>query len=66
MKIKSQIPETRSSNFELLRLVCMYQIFLHHFIVHGLKTAGYYGEDISWIGYSNSLLISGVNCFILI
>ena len=57
----------RESNFELLRLVCMFYILLHHFIVHGLKVAGYCGEEINIYGViCNSFLVIAVNCFILI
>jgi surface polysaccharide O-acyltransferase-like enzyme len=42
-------------------------ILFQHFIVHGLKIAGYWGEDISNIGVIlNSHFIIAVNCFILI
>jgi surface polysaccharide O-acyltransferase-like enzyme len=42
-------------------------ILFHHFIVHGLKIAGYWGEDISNIGVIlNSHFVIAVNCFILI
>ncbi len=59
--------KTRASNFELLRLVCMFYIVLHHFIVHGLKSAGYWGEAINiYSVISNSFIIVGVNCFVLI
>ncbi len=58
---------TRESNFELLRLVCMFYILLHHFIAHGLNSAGYWGGEIN-VGsvVCNSFLIIAVNCFILI
>lgn len=57
----------RESNFELLRLVCMFYILLHHFIVHGLKNAGYWGEDINiYSVLFNSFFVIAVNCFILI
>lgn len=57
----------RESNFELLRLVCMFYIVLHHFIVHGLKSSGYFGEDTDIVSvFFNSFTIIAVNCFILI
>ena len=58
----------RDSNIELLRLVCMFYILLHHFIVHGLKSAGYNsGEEINMYSiFFNSLFVIAVNCFILI
>ena len=58
----------RESNFELLRLVCMLFIILHHFIVHGLKTSGYPDESsVTFFGIAfNSLFVIAVNCFVLI
>jgi len=67
-KTITQIKPQRESNFELLRLVCMFFIILQHFIVHGLKTSGYPSEnDITFLGVAfNSLFVIAVNCFILI
>ncbi|MDR1778921.1 MAG: acyltransferase [Clostridiales Family XIII bacterium] len=57
----------RKSNMELLRLILMVFIVAHHFIVHGLKTAGYYGPDTTTMGLTvNSFVIVGVNGFVLI
>jgi surface polysaccharide O-acyltransferase-like enzyme len=66
--IVNDFPKTRASNFELLRLVCMFYILLHHFIVLGLKSAGYEAdENVSFFGVLfNSFFIIAVNCFILI
>lgn len=36
-KIMGQtLPKTRISNFEILRLVAMFIIITHHFVVHGI------------------------------
>lgn len=63
-----------NSSFELLRLVLMTIIVVHHSILHGLGFSGY-GLDKSVILNSHlipiaviidSLCICAVNCFILI
>ena len=76
--IRSQLHKTkmletkiRESNFELLRIVTMLFILLHHFLVHGLKTAGYthlYPHEQSTDSgiFLNSFFVIGVNVFILI
>lgn len=65
----------RESNIELLRLVVMAFIVLHHFIFHGLGQYRYlaFGEtpllsssQISYALVADSFLISAVNVFILI
>ena len=68
---------TRDSNLELLRIVAMMFIVLHHFIVHGFqldKLSGYHHsvfpvKNLTFaydLLVSNSLFIVGVNLFILI
>ncbi len=56
---------TRESNFELLRIVAMTFIVVHHFLIATGKVdyfhAGRYGGE-----FANSFLVCGVNCFILI
>lgn len=56
---------TRESNFELLRIVAMTFIVVHHFFIATGKVdyfhAGRYGGE-----FANSFLVCGVNCFILI
>lgn len=60
--------ENRQTNIELLRLLLMFMILMHHFLVHGLHTAGF-SED-----YDAELLATaldpfffvGVNCFVMI
>jgi peptidoglycan/LPS O-acetylase OafA/YrhL len=61
----------RNSNLELLRLVCMLYIVLHHFVAYGLKIAGYRHGDIidnaTPAGLiCNGFFVIGVNCFVLI
>jgi len=51
----------RESNFELLRLVCMFFVLLHHFICHGLV----YSSE-SYLVPLNGFFIIAVNCFVLI
>ena len=67
--------KSRQSNVELLRLVVMGMIVLHHFIFHGL---GVYrnlafgedplmnADDTRWALITDSFLICGVNVFVLI
>ncbi|NCC99247.1 MAG: acyltransferase [Bacteroidia bacterium] len=62
---------TRKSNFELLRIITMLFIVLHHFVVHGLRIAGYsrlYPEEHPTnVGFLlNSFFVIGVNVFVLI
>ena len=68
-----QKTKSRESNFELLRLVLMFMIIVHHGIVHGLKISSIAsGEELTnsistcLIGGGNCLLIIAVNVFILI
>lgn len=68
--------ESRDSSIELLRLVLMVMICMHHCIVHGLGLAGLsniFNYDIKILDEQmlitnifNSLCIPAVNCFILI
>ena len=71
LKCNSQL--IRQSNVELLRIVCMLMILVHHFITHGFYSIGmilgdYGGLDfISCFAITlNSFCYIGVNCFILI
>lgn len=68
-------PQQRESNIELLRLVIMAMIVLHHFIFHGLGVyrSIRFGElpilnefDTRMALFADSFLIYGVNVFILI
>jgi len=63
----------RDSNVELMRLVCMMMILVHHILCHGLFSVdcllGSDGEIDLFVGSAvvvNSLYYIGVNCFILI
>lgn len=61
----------RESQFELLRLVAIFFVILHHLVVKGADTAGYVTDyDIHTHGvigiFLNSTIVGGVNLFILI
>lgn len=69
--------KTRNSNLELLRLVLMVMIIVHHFIVHGLALSSIGCANVKLplaltpgqmpaAEILNAFCISGVNCFILI
>lgn len=38
---KKQIRKKRQSNFELLRIIAMFFIVIHHSLVHGILTSSY-------------------------
>lgn len=62
---------TRQSNFELLRIVCILGIILHHLIIKGASTCGYvtpynFNKDGIFGVILNSFIVGGVNCFVLI
>ena len=59
----------RDSNFELLRIICMVLIVIHHFSVHG----GYFTETQGTLPFNATLIDLfamggrlGVNIFVLI
>jgi len=60
----------RDSNIELLRIVCMLFIIIHHFIVHGIGYVGMSHDEIVDLDKTyllvNSFVIIAVDCFILI
>lgn len=66
----------RQSSFELLRLILMFGIIVHHSIVHGLGLSGLSNtiytpdyitpNDMPMMMFVNALCIPAVNCFILI
>jgi len=62
----------RESNLELLRLVCMFYIVVHHILIHALHQVAGYGTIINLSKYTiistilDSLLFVAVNSFILI
>lgn len=59
---------SRQSNIELLRIVCMLFITFHHFISHGMAWGTHSGEVLySQIFWGlNGFVYIGVNCFVLI
>lgn len=67
----SPLKKNRSSNIELLRIVCMFFIVLHHFMAHTvyhdaiLGNAIFLNTDIVPM-MLNAFLVVGVNCFLLI
>lgn len=61
----------RDSNFELLRLLAMFGIIVHHLVIKGASTCGYveaydYNRDGVLGLLLNSSVVGGVNCFVLI
>ncbi len=68
-----QQTKERNSNAELLRLICMFFIVVHHFIVHSIYPEVLQGK-VSWDSeadlliaqFLNAFCFIGVNCFILI
>lgn len=61
----------RQSNFELLRIVAIWGIVLHHLIINGISTVGYnqvfHADNNSMsLLFINSILVGSVNCFVLI
>lgn len=60
----------RKSNIELLRIVAMFMIVLHHLVIKGADTCGYmrpYESSDGLLGGGiNSLVVSGVDVFLLI
>ena len=61
----------RQSNIELLRIICMFMIIMHHFVVNvwypdmlNLHTPSSVGETIVLL--THCLFFIGVNCFVLI
>lgn len=64
----TNLRQKRSSNFELLRIVSMIMIMVHHYALHG----GYFSQTTHTLTDGYSLLFLeiggkiGVNCFVLI
>lgn len=64
----------RESNIELLRILLMFFIVLHHLIVHGLKNVGYLPYPIEELCVEkqvplmlvNSFVVVSVNCYVVI
>lgn len=69
-----QLTKTRKSNLELLRILAMFFIVLHHLIVHGMRNVGYlpYPFEIICLNKQiplillNSFAVVSVNCYVLI
>lgn len=69
--MEKNIENKRFSSFELLRLVAMFGIVLHHLVIKGASTCGYvtpYDSEKDGIAglIINSFVVGGVNCFVLI
>ena len=60
----------RSSNFELLRLFAIFGIIIHHVFINNLDICGYnrvWTIEQNYYGlFANSLVVGGVNVFVLI
>lgn len=61
-KQPSQKLKLRESQMELLRIVAMSMILIHHFVVHG---SGYKVME-EGLGFQNSFVFYGVNIFVMI
>ena len=63
------LKEQRKSNMELLRLVLMFFILMHHYLMKGggLNAGFYEGEDLDLMAaFWDPFFYVGVNCFVLI
>ena len=66
--------KVRESNLELLRIVAMFFIVLHHLIVHGMRNVGYLAYPLEEICLDkqiplivlNAFTVVAVNCYVLI
>ena len=66
--------KVRESNLELLRIVAMFFIVLHHLIVHGMRNVGYLAYPLEEIYLDkqiplivlNAFTVVAVNCYVLI
>lgn len=77
MKVLNSEPQklkVRESNLELLRIVAMFFIVLHHLIVHGVRNVGYLAYPLEEICLDkqiplivlNAFTVVAVNCYVLI
>jgi len=72
--MSTDIRAVRDSNIELLRIVLMFMIIMHHLIAHGCRLAdmifnAYTGDSElkdSVLIFLNTFCVIGVNCFIFI
>ena len=55
-------PKVRDSQMELLRIVAMSMILIHHFVAHGSP----YDIYVQGLGFQNSFVFYGVNLFVMI
>lgn len=63
--------KVRESNFELLRIVAILFITMHHLLINGIDLCGYNCNFVLNLNSSiavilNSLIVGGVNLFLLI
>ena len=58
-------PRQRNSRFELLRIISMVMIIVHHYVVHGFDLTEFSGTKI-FIDFLTVTGKWGVNCFVLI
>lgn len=71
---KNTMPKVRESNLELLRIVAMFFIVLHHLIAHGMRNVGYLAYPLEEICLDkqiplillNAFTVVAVNCYVLI
>lgn len=63
--VKKYNVRDRESSFELLRLLCMFLIVIHHFFVHGLNIKGAYGDPATVVFFDTGLMCR-IDVFILI
>lgn len=63
-KQPSQKLKLRDSQMELLRIVAMSMILIHHFVVHGSPYSVRFMEE--GLGWQNAFVFYGVNLFVLI
>ncbi|MDS0526648.1 acyltransferase family protein [Clostridium sp. SHJSY1] len=60
--------KVRESNFELLRIICMYMIIVHHVLVYGIRLDTLNINSVNFIvcNFLNSITIVAVNVYVLI
>ena len=71
---KNTMSKVRESNLELLRIVAMFFIVLHHLIAHGMRNVGYLAYPLEEICLDkqiplillNAFTVVAVNCYVLI
>lgn len=68
---KTITTQQKNSSIELLRILSIFFVVIHHIIVVGFDICGYNSSFIPSTNYYvgvflNSLVVCGVNCFVLI